>query len=314
MKKQKITVSSTHLDSQGYMMTKEALESMLPYLNGKRKVRLGLEHIRTFPPFGVIMNGEIVQGNDDHFYLTAESIYFDNQSILTFEDGTEYLKESFSEGVFPFVECKPENVSKINVSTDPTNFKNHDEIKEVTKIAAEESGLEFDSSLMGRKSELPDPETVITITKTIAVALGIMKTKIPEKIGESVGEDLAKFYKFISSIAVQTIKRTIPANRPKNFVIEFPNEICIVELVITTHVADKVLQSLATDKLATINSKMNQLINLNPEKVQFIYNKEDEWEFNYLLAKDGAVVGQIKAFNKRNKLYNDILKAQDEKG
>lgn len=74
MKKQKITVSSTHLDSQGYMMTKEALESMLPYLNGKRKVRLGLEHIRTFPPFGVIMNGEIVQGNDDHFYLTAESI------------------------------------------------------------------------------------------------------------------------------------------------------------------------------------------------------------------------------------------------
>lgn len=233
---------------------------------------------------------------------------------MTFEDGTKYLKESFSEGVFPFVECKPETVSKINVSTDPTNFKNHDEIIEVTKIAAEESGLEFDSSLMGRKSELPDPETVITITKTIAVALGIMKTKIPEKIGEAVGEDLAKFYKFISSLAVQTIKRTIPANRPKNFVIEFPNEICIVELVITTHVADKVLQSLATDKLATINSKMNQLINLNPEKVQFIYNKEDEWEFNYLLAKDGAVIGQMKAFNKRNKLYNDILKAQDEKG
>ena len=313
MKRQKITLSSTHLDSQGYMMTKEALETMLPYLNGKRKVRLGLEHIRTFPPFGVIMNGEIVQGDYNHFYLTAESIYFDNQSILTFVDGTEFLKESFSEGSFPFVECKPEIVSKINISTDPTNFKSHDEVKEVTKIVADESGLEFDSSLIGRKSELPDPETVITITKTIAIALGIMKTKIPEKIGEAVGEDLAKFYKFISSLAVQTIKRTIPANRPKNFVIEFPNEICIVELVITTHVADKVLQSLAQEKLAIINSKMDQLINLNPEKVQFIYNKEDDWEFNYLLAKDGAVIGQMKAFNKRNKLYNDILKAQDEK-
>ena len=223
MKRHKITVSSTRLDSQGYKMTKEALENMLPYLNGKRKVRLGLEHIRTFPPFGVIMNGEIVQGEDNHLYLNAESIYFDNQSLLTLDDGTEYIKESFKEGSFPFVECKPETVSIIIVSTDPTSFKNHDEIEELSKIVAKQSGLEFNNSLMGRKSELPDPETVITITKTIAVALGIMKTKIPQMIGEAVGEDLAKFYKFISSLAVETIKRTIPANRPKNFVIEFPN-------------------------------------------------------------------------------------------
>jgi hypothetical protein len=78
MKRQKVTVSSTHLDSQGYMMTKEALESMLPYLNGERKIRLGLEHIRTFPPFGVTMNGEIVSDDNNHYYLTAENLYFDN--------------------------------------------------------------------------------------------------------------------------------------------------------------------------------------------------------------------------------------------
>ncbi len=313
MRRQKITLSSTHLDSQGYVMTKEALESMLLDLNGERKVRLGLEHIRTFPPFGVIMNGEIVQGHDNHLYLTAESIYFDNQSILTFEDGTQLLKESFKEGIFPFVESKSETVSKISISTDPTNFKNHDEVEEFTKIVADESGLEFDSFLIARKSELPDPETVITITKTIAIALGIMKTRIPEKIGEAVGEDLAKFYKLLSSLAVQVIKRAIPANRPKNFVIDFPNEICVVELVVKTHVADKVLQALTREKLDLVDSKMNQLINLKPEKIQFIYNKQDEWEFNYLLNKDGAVIGQIKAFNKRNKLYNDILKAQGEK-
>lgn len=314
MRRQKITLSSTHLDSQGYMMTIEALESMLPYLNGQRKVRLGLEHIRTFPPFGVIMNGEIIQGNDNHFYLTVESVYFDKETILTFEDGTELLKESFSDGNFPFIECKPEIVSRIQVSTDPTNFKNYEELNEVTKIVAEESGLEFDSTLIGRKSELPDPETVITITKTLAIALGIVKTKIPEKIGEAIGEDLVKFYKLISSLAIQTIKRAVPANRPKNFVIEFPHDEYIVELVISTHIADKVLQSLTNEKLAVIDKKINQLINLKPEKIQFIFNKEDEWEFNYLLSRDGAVIGQIKSFNKRNKLYNDLLKAQDGKG
>jgi hypothetical protein len=54
MKKQKYIITSTHLDSQGYRMTKFALEKALPSINGLRKMRLGLEHIRTFPPFGVV--------------------------------------------------------------------------------------------------------------------------------------------------------------------------------------------------------------------------------------------------------------------
>ncbi len=234
--------------------------------------------------------------------------------MLTFEDGTQLLKESFSEGNYPFIECKPELISKIHVSTDPANFKGHNEVSEIFKIAAEESNLDFDTSLTGRKSELPDPETVITITKTIAIALGLIKTKIPEKIGEAIGEDLVKIYKMISALAVQIIKRAVPSNRPKNFVIEFPNEECIVELVITTHIADRVLQSLTKEKLDVVHRKMVQLSNLNPEKVQFIFSKEDQWEFNYLLSKDGSVVGQIKSFSKRNELYNQILKAQEERG
>jgi len=240
-------------------------------------------------------------------------VFFDSRSILTFEDGTELLKESFREGSYPFVECEPKASTKISISTDPANYRKYDEIKEVADIVARESGLEFETTLMGRKSELVDPETIITITKTVAVALGIVKTKIPEKVGEVISEDLAKFYKLMSSLVVQTIKRTIPKNRPKNFVIEYPNEYCIVELVITTHSANKVLQSIDVEKLASINLKMNLLVNLNPEKIQFIYNDDDEWEFNYLLDKEGAVIGQLKAFNKRNELYNKILKAQEER-
>jgi len=57
------------------------------------------------------------------------------------------------------------------------------------------------------------------------------------------------------------------------------------------------------------------LIVFNPEKIQFIYNNDDDnWEFNYLLAADGSTFGTIKAFNKRNMLYNQILEAQEEGG
>lgn len=307
----KIILSSTHLDSQGHIMTKEALESMLPQLNGKRKPRLGLEHIRTFPPSGVIMNGEIIKGQDNHYYLTAESVYFDKQEVIILEDGTELVKESFSDGIFPFIECEVEENPELEISTDPSNYQNFSDVDEINKIVAEQSGLEFEKSEVCRKSELTDPETIISIGKTLAIALGILKTKIPEKIGEAIGEDLVKFYKLISSLAIETIKRTIPSNRPKNFVIFYPDNECSIELVITTHQADRVLNALTKDKLDGIENKIEQLKFLNPEKMQFIYNKEDCWEFNYLLSKEGEVIGIEKPFRKRNELFQQILEKQN---
>jgi len=312
IKKQKYVISSTHLDSQGYVMAKSALDSMLPQLNGNRKPRLGLEHIRTFPPFGVIMNGEVNQGDDKHYYLTAEMVYFDKQEFIEFEDGTKLVKEFFSEGEYPFIECDDDEIGKISIATDPANFDSHSDIDEINKLIEQDSGLEFDSQLVGRKSELPDPETIISITKTVAIALGLIKTKVPEKIGEAIGEDLVKFYKLISKLAVETIKKVKPSNRPKNFVIAYPNSECDIELVITTHKADKVLNSLTKEKLELVSTKLKQLKNLSPEKIQFIYNENDFWEFNYLLSKNGSVIGTIKSFNKRNKLYNEILEKQNK--
>jgi hypothetical protein len=312
-KKQRCVISTTHLDSQGYKMAKSALESALPQLNGRRKIRLGLEHIRTFPPFGVMMNGEVFQGDDKEFYLAADSVYFDKQEFFKLEDGTELVKESFSEDKHPFIDCEEEEVEKLGISTDPANYDSPKDIFEINKLVAEESDLEFTQHLFGRKSDLPDPETVITITKTLAITLGIIKTKIPEKIGEAVGDDLIKFYKLISKLAIETIKKVKPTNRPKNFVITYPNPDCIIELVITTHKPDRVLNALVKEKLAIIESKIQQLENLKPEKIQFIFSDNDNWEFNYLLSEDGSVIGTIKSFKKRNMLYNQILQNQKER-
>lgn len=316
IRKQKYIVSSTHLDSQGYMMMKSALESMLPQLNGKRKPRLGLEHIRTFPPFGAISNGEVFQGDDKQYYLSAEMLYFDKQEFITLEDGTKLVKEYFSEGEYPFIECEENETTKLSVATDPANFEKHKELNEIYDLVRQETDLDFDTSEIGRKSELADPETIITITTILATTLGIVKSKVTEKLGDAIGEDLANFYKFISKLALETIKKAKPSNRPKNFVISYPNIECNIELVITTHKVDRVLNSLTKDKLKLVTEKVEQLKNLEAEKIQFIYNDSDIWEFNYLLSKTGAVIGTIKSFNKRNEQYNKILEKQknEEKG
>lgn len=312
IKKYNCILSSTHVDRQGDKMMKSALDSMLPQLNGKRKPRIGLNHIRTFPPFGAITNGEVFLGQDGEYYLSAEMLYFDQQDIIKLDDGTELLKESFSEGEYPFIECEENEAPQLSVKTDPANYETGKDLKEIIDTAKQESGLDFKTEIFRRKALLPDPETTITITTILAVTLGLVKSKVAEKVGEAVGEDLAKFYKFVSKMAVETIKKAKPANRPKSFVIEYPNSECDIELVITTHKHDDVVTSLALEKLSSVAEKVEKLKNLDPEKIQFVYSDNKEWEFNYLLSKTGAVIGTIKSFNKRNELYNKILKKQNE--
>ena len=311
IRKDRYVVSSTNLDKHGYLITKSALESMLPQLNGERKPRLGLEHIRTFPPFGAIMNGEIVKRHDENYYLTAEMVYFDKQEIITLSNGTQLLKESFSEGEYPFIECADNEITKLSIATDPVNYESRKDINDIYSLIKQETNLEFETEEFGRKSQLPDPETIIKITTIIATSLGIVKSKMTEKLGEAIGDDLAKFYKLISRLALETIKKVKPSNRPNNFVISYPNTDCNIELVITTNKADTVLNSLTKEKLNGIANKVEQLTNLDPEKIQFVYNENDVWEFNYLLSKTGSVIGTIKSFNKRNELYNEILEKQN---
>jgi hypothetical protein len=308
--KQTIILSSTHLDSQGYMMTKEALEGSLKFLNGNRRVKLGVEHIRSFPPFGAIVNGKIVQGKDDAFYLIGEAKYFDSLKTTTLEDGTVLLKECFKEGNKAFWESQVEEITKLEISTDPANFEGRFGFKELMDTLRTDSELDFDEPMIGRKSELADPEFIIRITEILALALGLVATKIPEKLSETIGEDLGKFYKLITRSALEMIKHTIPANRPKNFVIEYNYANYLVELIITTNVHDDVLNAVSKEKLKPIREKIQLLKNLNPEKIQFLFNEENEWEFNYLLTAEGEAIGKEKAFKKRNDLYQKLLTSQ----
>lgn len=319
LKKQKTVVSSTHLDSQGFVMTKEALESMLPFLNGERRVKLGVEHIRAFPPFGIITNGEIVKGQDGHYYLTAECIYFDNHEKIELEDGTILFKESFKEQELnkPFLESDIEEIHKISISTDPANFDNPHGFDKLMEFIEKESEMDFEKSMIGRKSEIPDPELIIRITDIIVIALGIGASKIPEKIGEAIGEDLAKFYKLIKTTSTELIKRTIPANRPKNFVIEFNYKKAVIELIISTNNADDVLNAVSQEKIFSLNEKLEKLKRFKPEKIQFLFNDEKEWEFNYLLTNKGEAIGKEKSFRKRNEIFKRIIDKQtlkDKKG
>lgn len=313
MEKQQIVLSSTHVDSHGMMMTKEALDNSAEMINSGRNPRLGLEHDMSFPPLGRITNAEVIQGKDGEYYLVAYQEYFDNRKQTTLEDGTVLYKEYFNEGGKPFTESKPEPKEKVEFKTDPVNFENRDSLEEFVDEIRQESNLDFDKELLLRKSVLPDPEIVIQVTSIIAVAIGVIKSKVTEKLGEAIGDDIANFYKFLRASAIGMIKRAIPKNKPITFVVEVHDEI-IVELIIKSNNPDEVVSAFTYDTLSKIQEKIISSKNyFNAEKIQFSFNEEKSWELNYMLTKDGATIGTKKAFDRRDKAFSELVNKMIEK-
>jgi len=307
MNKEKIVLSSTHLDSHGVMMTKEALESGATTINSQRSPRLGLDHDKIFPPLGRISDAKVVEGKDGEFYLIAYKEFFDKQEYSILDDGTTLYKEYFIDGGKPFVESEIEPVDKVEIKTDPVNFESKDSLDEFIKDIREDSGFDFDNKQMMRKSVLPDPEIVVKLTGIIAVTLGIIKSKIAEKVGDAIGEDVERFYKFIRACVIGMVKRAIPINRPITFVFEIHDEV-LVEFIIKSNNPDEVVMAFSSSALADIQDKIKASKDMfYAEKIQFTFSEQKVWTLNYLLTKDGAVIGTKKAFDKRDKAYNGLI-------
>ena len=307
----RFVMSSTHIDKHGTMMTKEALESGLKYINGIRKPRLGLEHNQTIPPLGRINNGEIIQGEDGAYYLVADQEFFDFKESVTLSNGLELIRESFSGENFPFVECQFEPINKIEILYDFVNFESCEKGKKFIEELRTNSEIEFEGSMFARKSGIPDPEIIIRVTEIIGIALGIGLRKIPEKLGEAIGEDLAQFYRLFSNTIKKSISELLPKNQPIHFIVEIPVDKSLVELIATTRNPDIAIK--AYDK--KVISKLKQDIEIsiktfNAEKVQYCLNEENNWELNYMLTKDGKVIGTKKSFKKRDNFFQKMVEKQ----
>jgi len=309
----RIVMSSTHIDKHRTKMTKEALESGLEFINGDRKPRLGLEHNQTLPPLGRINNGEVVQGDDGEYYLVADQEFFDIQESIILSNGLALIIESFSDKNFPFVECEFEEIDKIKIKYDFVNFESYQKGKEFITELQKNSEVEFDGSVFSRKSAIPDPEIIIRITEVLGIALGIGLRKIPEKLGDAIGEDLAKFYRLLSNTIKKSVLELLPKNQPIHFIVEIPFEKSLVELIVTTRNPDIALNAYNREAISKLRSDMDVLINtFNAEKIQYFLNENNIWELNYMLTKEGKVIGTKKSFKRRNDFFQEMIEKQNE--
>lgn len=314
MNRERITLSSTHIDLHGMRMSKKALEDAAKLVNSDRNPRVGLEHDMSFPPLGRITDAEVLKGKDGEYYLVGYREYFDERKQTTLKDGSLLYIEYFKNGGKPFAEAKPDVVDKIQINADPSNFENREEMEALIDDIEKASGIEFSKQHLLRKSHIPDPEMVIKLTGILAVGIGIIASKVTEKTGEAIGEDVAKFYKLVRASVIGMVKRAIPKLRPITFIFEIHEENVIIELLIKSNNPDFVVGAFNKSKVDTIKQKVETSKDIfGAEKIQFMFNEKDEWELTYMLTDKGETIGTKKSFDRRDVAFQELVNKMIER-
>lgn len=170
MKRFETVVSSTHLDSQGDRMTRDALESLVASIS-KSYIPVGIEHDPRIPPQGRIVSGFVRECADGEFEAVA--------IMEIFEEGDDpSLPEDTREVVLP-----AHRVDGLTVSYDWTHRSDEDksDIKAIADVLRNEPVYEVKKSA--------DPISIILMTG--AFALGGIASGFLGQIG-SDGWNLVK--------------------------------------------------------------------------------------------------------------------------
>lgn len=304
----RIVISSTSIDSHGDMMTKEALEKAVISVNGNKKMKWTLDHKRELPPLGRIDNAELIQKGDD-FLLTAEPFKYNITKDVDWDSTLKIEKFDGTEFIFAEIENTP--AEEFEISLDHSNFSSFQEFENLNRQIYELSD-QVKLSMHGRKSEIPVPEIIFTISKygILYLLLKPFVKTLGEKLADDFYEESKKqlnsFKTYLVNVIKLTRQKAIPKSRKLVTVIEIPGT-PHVELFIRSDNAEFVAKSINEKNLMFIGGEINRLSNfIDIAKIQFILNNKGKWSFNYLLTSKGEVLGKKSSFKTRDQLYQRI--------
>jgi hypothetical protein len=153
-----------------------------------------------------------------------------------------------------------------------------------------------------RKAILLDPELVFTLGELAAAAFVSRKLfdKISERVGDHIAEDAAKVYDLLRAAILKFPQYVNPRSRPQVYVIQLPGD-PLIEFVARTADPNILLSALAMERReASIARALDLHQAFRAKKIQFLLSDTGEWEFNFLLTADGAVVGAEASFRRQS--------------
>jgi hypothetical protein len=303
----RIIMSSDHVDSQGYMMTKEALEGGASQINGEKKLPWTMNHRRELPPIGRIINAA-VEEKEGHFYLTAETEQYKHRKQIEWDNS---LLMEYFDSPAPFISDYETELDTNVISLDPANFPSDTTFQQVTHSLFE-LNEEVKFEMHGRKSEIPVPEIVIGIGK-LTVLYKLLKPfaeKFGEKFAEDVYEETKTQLKVFRSYVIRVVKlmrgKAVPKNRALNTVFEIAGKPRI-ELIAKTDNPQLIAKGLDEKRLNAVRDEVSKFsAHFEIVKIQFLLSDKGRWKFTYLTTKKGETIGKKECFKERDKQYRRL--------
>ena len=303
------TMASTHQDSHGDIITKEALEDIASKINhGERKIKMSVEHRRDFPPMGRIENAQVIEKEGFHYLLVDMVSFPDTQRV---EWNPNLRIQEFQDN-FQFVDVNDSPPAKTEISFDTINFSSRHqafEFAENIKINAPDN---IEVSFQSRKSDIPDPEIIFRFLEY--QALYQFAKPIIKKIGEDIADKLidvaaergVNMSKHLFKVLRDAVRRMVPLNKPVAIIFDIPGKPHI-ELIAKTRDENSIKKAFSKKRLDKVKVEIEEISSeVGVAKIQFLMTTESKWKFNYLITNTGKIIGTKESFDQRTKVFNSI--------
>lgn len=308
-KRYQATMASTHVDSHGDLITKEALEDLSVQINsGDKKIRMSVEHRRDFPPMGRLENAQVIERDGFH-YLLVDMVSFPDPEPVAWN---QKLKVQQFDDAFQFIEVEDSPLNKVEIAFDTINFTSREQAVNFAEKVKEEAPDEIEVNFFVRKSDIPNPEIIFRFLEF--QALYQFSKPILKKIGEGVADKVAEalversleVMKHLFKVLRNSLRQMIPKNKPVTVIFEIPGKPHI-ELIAKTRDENVLKKAFTKKRLDKVRTEITELLSeVSIAKIQFLMTSDSKWKFNYLITERGQVIGTKESFEQRAKVYNSL--------
>jgi hypothetical protein len=307
----KAIIATTHM-VRNTVFTVESLESAAKQITeSERKVVFLAEHDHTCPPLGMTVAGRVVEIEDGYHGLEVLSALYGNPVCVDLPNGDSGFLQELPEYPHPLTSSDFGDSQFPEIQIDPNNFGGFEDtsifLEEIRKIAPE---LEYETGFMERRSLIPDPEVVFRLGLSLSAIW--FAARVSKAGADAIEPRLRRFFEVIMDTVLKTAKTAIPILRPITYIVKVngaPN----IDFVAQSRDPNVVIRAFAGD-FSEISKQVVALRNrFGAEMIQFLLDDKGQWKFNYLLTRNGKVIGSKMSYDRQAVLLREMEAKAKEK-
>ena len=294
------------------VLTVESLESAAKQITeGERKVVVLAEHDQTCPPLGMTVAGRVVEIEDGHRGLEVIYAHYGHPVFVELPNGDSGLLQALPEYPHPLTSSDFGDSQLPEIQIDPSNFGGFEDasvfLEEIRKIAPE---LEYGTGVKERRSLIPDPEVVFRLGLSLSATW--FAARMSKAAADAIEPRLKRFFDVVIETVSKTAKTAIPILRPITYIVKVNGD-TNVDFVVRSRDPNVVISAFAGD-FSEVSRQVSALKNrFGAEMIQFLLDEKKQWRFNYLLTRDGKVIGSKMSYDRQAVLLREMEAKAKEK-